>query len=60
MTRARRAASARPVRLLTCRLSSIRSRFVRIIVLVMNTIIVYKWMLQSTSPTPSAVALIFP
>ncbi len=33
---------ARPV-------SSIRSRFVRIIVVPMNTIIVYKWVLQSTS-----------
>src|SRR5262245_52007799 len=46
ITRARRAASARPVRLVACFISSMRSRFVRVIVFIMNTIIVYKWMLQ--------------
>jgi hypothetical protein len=37
------------VRRLARLISSIRSRFVKAIVFLMNTIIVYKWVLQSTS-----------
>jgi hypothetical protein len=49
MSRARRASSARFVRLLARRVSSISSQFVNVIVSLMDTIIVYKWLLQSTS-----------
>src|SRR6516165_9389913 len=47
MRRARRASSARFVRLLARRVSSISSQFVNVIVSLMDTIIVYKWLLQS-------------
>src|SRR5205807_864962 len=48
ISRARRASSARSVRLLARRVSSIRSAFVRVMASVMDAIIVYKWLLQST------------
>src|SRR5450755_4018809 len=49
ISRARRAPSARSVRLLARRVSSMRSAFVRVMASVMDAIIVYKWLLQSTS-----------
>src|SRR5437762_157125 len=54
--RARRASSARPVRLAARRSSSIRSTFVSSMASLMDAIIVYTWLLQSTShsPRPSA------
>src|SRR6267154_1516495 len=48
ISRARRASSARSVRLLARRVSSISSEFVNVIVSLIDTIIVYKWLLQST------------
>jgi hypothetical protein len=50
ISRARRAFSARSVRLLARCVSSIRSAFVKVMASVMNAIIVYKWLLQSTRP----------
>jgi hypothetical protein len=41
--------SARPVRLVARRVNSLSSEFVRVIASLMDTIIVYKWLLQSTS-----------
>src|SRR6266446_6306765 len=52
--RARRASSARSVRLLARRVSSTSSEFVNVIVSLMDTIIVYKWLLQSTSRSRAA------
>ena len=49
ISRARRASSARSVRLWARRDSSIRSAFVKVIASVMHAIIVYKWLLRSTS-----------
>src|SRR2546429_4279981 len=46
--RARRASSARPVRLAARRSSSIRSTFVSSMASLLDAIIVYKWLLQST------------
>src|SRR5208283_6235418 len=48
ISRARRTSSARSVRLLARRVSSIRSAFVKVMASVMDVIIVYKWLLQST------------
>ncbi len=48
ISRARRESSARPVRLVARRVSSLSSEFVRVIASLMDTIIVYKWLLQST------------
>src|SRR6476659_10128889 len=48
-SRARRASSARPVRLLACLVSSLLSVFVRLMAFGMTAIVVYKWLLQSTS-----------
>src|SRR2546430_360002 len=48
ISRARRASSARSVRLLTRRVNSICSDFVNVIASLMNTIIVYKWLLHNT------------
>jgi hypothetical protein len=49
INRARRASSARSVRLLARRVSSISSEFVNTIASLIDAIIVYKWLLQSTS-----------
>src|SRR6266436_684393 len=49
INRARRASSARSVRLWARLVSSISSEFVNVIASFMDTIIVYKWLLQSTS-----------
>src|SRR2546421_4788214 len=49
ISRARRASSARSVRLLARRVSSISSEFDNLIASLMDAIIVYKWLLQSTS-----------
>src|ERR1700674_1522180 len=49
ISRARRASSARSVRLLARRVNSISSEFVNVIASLMDAIIVYKWLLQSTS-----------
>src|SRR5258708_3936796 len=49
ISRARRASSARSVRLLARRVSSISSEFDNVIASLMDAIIVYKWLLQSTS-----------
>src|SRR5229473_2681448 len=49
ISRARRASSARCDRLLARRVSSISSEFVKVIASLMDAIIVYKWLLQSTS-----------
>src|SRR6476660_7426085 len=46
-SRARRASSARPVRLLACLVSSLLSVFVRLMAFGMTAIVVYKWLLQS-------------
>src|SRR6266853_3811172 len=46
---ARRASSARVVRPWARRVSSISSEFVKVIASLMDAIIVYKWLLQSTS-----------
>src|SRR5882762_11302652 len=51
ISRARRASSARSVRLLARRVSSISSEFDNVMASLMDAIIVYKWLLQSTSPT---------
>src|SRR6185436_10533927 len=51
-SRARRASSARPVRLVACLVSSTLSVFVRLMAFGMNAIVVYKWLLQSTSHHP--------
>src|SRR5260370_20528125 len=48
ISRARRASSARCDRLLARRVSSISSEFVKVIASLMDAIIVYKWLLQST------------
>src|SRR5713101_4029136 len=48
ISRARRASSARSVRLLARRVSSISSEFDNVIASLMDAIIVYKWLLQST------------
>ena len=48
ISRARRASSARPVRLVARRVNSLSSEFVRLIASLMDTIIVYKWLLHST------------
>src|SRR5262250_784734 len=48
ISRARRASSARPVLLVARRINSLSSAFVRVIASLMDTIIVYKWLLQST------------
>src|SRR5260370_26416146 len=48
ISRARRASSARCDRLLARRISSISSEFVKVIASLMDAIIVYKWLLQST------------
>src|SRR5712691_6328109 len=48
ISRARRASSARFVRLLARRVSSITSEFDNVMASLMDTIIVYKWLLQST------------
>src|SRR5437016_5521801 len=49
ISRARRASSARFVRLLARRVSSISSEFDNVIASLMDAIIVFKWLLQSTS-----------
>src|SRR6266404_1511065 len=49
ISRARRASSARSVRLLARRVSSISSEFDNLMASLMDAIIVYKWLLQSTS-----------
>src|SRR5467141_562909 len=49
ISRARRASSARSVRLLARRVSSISSEFDNVMASLMDAIIVYKWLLQSTS-----------
>src|SRR5258708_6341197 len=57
ISRARRASSARSVRLLARRVSSISSEFDNVIASLMDAIIVYKWLLQSTSsPKDSLLA----
>src|SRR5229473_4012305 len=48
ISRARRASSARSVRLLARRVSSISSEFDSVMASLMDAIIVYKWLLQST------------
>src|ERR1700733_6606633 len=48
ISRARRASSARLVRLLARRVSSVSSELVNLIASLMDAIIVYRWMLQST------------
>src|ERR1019366_5596057 len=48
ISRARRASSARSVRLLARRVNSLCSEFVNVIASLMDAIIVYKWLLQST------------
>src|SRR5258707_15866668 len=48
ISRARRASSARSVRLLALGGSSISSEFDNVIASLMDAIIVYKWLLQST------------
>src|SRR5712691_11769339 len=48
ISRARRASSARFVRLLARRVSSISSEFDNVMASLMDAIIVYKWLLQST------------
>src|SRR5258706_15609075 len=53
ISRARRASSARSVRLLARRVSSISSEFDNVMASLMDAIIVYKWLLQSTSSTAS-------
>src|SRR6266849_9753207 len=50
ISRARRASSARSVRLLARRVSSISSEFDNVMASLMDAIIVYKWLLQSTRP----------
>src|ERR1700735_5002217 len=50
ISRALRASSARSVRLLARRVSSISSEFVKVIASLIDAIIVYNWLLQSTSP----------
>src|SRR6478736_5762742 len=54
-SRARRASSARPVRLLACLVSSLLSVFVRLMAFGMTAIVVYKWLLQSTSASLDAL-----
>src|SRR5437660_5153665 len=49
ISRARRASSARSVRLLARRVSSISSEFDNLKASLMDAIIVYEWLLQSTS-----------
>src|SRR6267143_1703787 len=49
ISRARRESSARSVRLLARRVSSISSEFDNVMASLMDAIIVYKWLLQSTS-----------
>src|SRR5580700_9408153 len=49
ISRARRASSARSVRLVARRVNSLSSEFVRVIAYLMDSIIVHKWLLQSTS-----------
>src|SRR6266852_6156303 len=49
ISRARRASSARSVRLWARRVSSISSEFDSVMASLMDAIIVYKWLLQSTS-----------
>src|SRR5437660_8997575 len=49
ISRARRASSARSVRLLARRVSSISSEFDNLMASLMDAIIVYEWLLQSTS-----------
>src|SRR5260370_41770254 len=49
ISRARRASSARSVRLWARRISSISSEFDNVMASLMDAIIVYKWLLQSTS-----------
>src|SRR5436190_5864065 len=48
ISRARRESSARSVRLLARRVSSISSEFDNVMASLMDAIIVYKWLLQST------------
>src|SRR6266403_481481 len=48
ISRARRASSARSVRLLARRVSSISSEFDNLMASLMDAIIVYEWLLQST------------
>src|SRR5260370_25322996 len=52
ISRARRESSARSVRLLARRVSSISSEFDNVMASLMDAIIVYKWSLQSTSRYP--------
>src|SRR5712692_9245750 len=54
ISRARRESSARSVRLLARRVSSISSEFDNVMASLMDAIIVYKWLLQSTSPAALA------
>src|SRR5258708_17715482 len=49
ISRARRESSARSLRLLARRVSSISSEFDNVMASLMDAIIVYKWLLQSTS-----------
>ncbi len=49
INRARRASSARSVRLVARRVNSLSSEFVKVIASLMDTTTVYKWLLQSTS-----------
>src|SRR6267142_316903 len=53
ISRARRASSARSVRLLARRVSSISSEFDNVMASLMDAIIVYKWLLQSSSNKPT-------
>src|SRR5258708_36263907 len=53
ISRDRRESSARSVRLLARRVSSISSEFDNVIASLMDAIIVYKWLLQSTRRAPS-------
>src|SRR5713101_2410614 len=55
ISRARRESSARSVRLLARRVSSISSEFDNVMASLMDAIIVYKWLLQSTSPCPRQI-----
>src|SRR6267142_7290116 len=55
ISRARRASSARSVRLLARRVSSISSEFDNVMASLMDAIIVYKWLLQSTRAASTTV-----
>src|SRR6266446_226734 len=57
ISRARRASSARSVRLWARRISSISSEFDNVMASLMDAIIVYKWSLQSTRLTPELTLL---